>query len=132
MTGLYQTIKGNIIDEEGLTKQEMAAEVKVFGYWSIPFSRRVDLALRLKGVAYDHNEEDILKKSDMLLEYNPLYQEVPVLVHRGMPIVGSLVILEYIEETWSGHPLLPKDPYERAHARFLAKFIDEKVYILTL
>ena len=112
-----------------VTNKQMAAEVKVLGYWSIPFSRRVDLALRLKGIPYDYIEEDIPKKSTMLLDYNPLYQEVPVLVHRGMPIVGSLIILEYIEDTWGGYPLLPKDPHERAHARFLAKFIDEKVCV---
>ncbi|XP_020251097.1 glutathione S-transferase U7-like [Asparagus officinalis] len=107
----------------------MAAEVKLLGYWSIPFSRRIDLALKLKEVLYDYIEEDLSKKSAMLLKYNPIYQEVPTLVHKGKSIVGSLVILEYIEETWDVYPLLPKDPYERAHARFLAKFIDEKVYM---
>ncbi|KAB1223339.1 putative glutathione S-transferase [Morella rubra] len=38
--------------------------------------------------------------------------------------VGALH--EYIDETWQGHPLLPKDPYEIAHARFWTKFIDEQ------
>ncbi|GLT72971.1 hypothetical protein SLA2020_448620 [Shorea laevis] len=68
----------------------MAEEVLLFGMRVSPFSHRVEMALKLKGV-------DRVQ-----------------------------VILEYIDETWRGYPLLPKDPYERAIARFWAKFIDDK------
>ncbi|KAL3573765.1 hypothetical protein D5086_024378 [Populus alba] len=44
----------------------------------------------------------------------------------GKAIYESLVILEYIEETWKQTPLLPEDPYQKANARFLAKFSDDK------
>lgn len=102
-------------------------EVKVFRTWSSPFALRVIWALKLKGIEHEYCYEDLSNKSPLLLEYNPIHKKVPVLVHNGRPIVESIVILEYIDETWKENPILPKDPYDRAMARFMAKFSDEKV-----
>jgi len=109
----------------------MAKEVKLLRYRTSPFSLRVELALELKGVPYDCLDlEDVSNKNALFLEYNPIYKKIPVLVHEGNSIAESLIILEYIEDMWGGYPLLPRDPHERAKARFLAKFIDETVIIL--
>ncbi|KAJ9558498.1 hypothetical protein OSB04_013112 [Centaurea solstitialis] len=104
-------------------------EVKLFRTWSSLFALRVVWALKLKGVEYETIYEDLANKSSSLLEYNPVHKKVPVLLHNGIPICESLVILEYIDETWNkGVRFLPEDPLARATARFWAKFNDEQVF----
>ncbi|XP_022744175.1 glutathione S-transferase U8-like [Durio zibethinus] len=107
----------------------MAEEVKLFGAWGSPFSRRVEIALELKGSPFEYIEENVIDdkfKSPLLLKYDPVHKKVPVLLHSGKPILESLIILEYIDETWKPNPILPEDPHERALACFWANFIDEK------
>nr|ABW81138.1 GST34 [Capsella rubella]AML27042.1 tau class glutathione S-transferase [Capsella rubella] len=102
-------------------------EVKLLGLWASPFSRRIEMALKLKGIKYDYVEENLANKSSLLLALNPIHKKVPVLVHNGKTILESHVILEYIDETWPHNPILPQDPYERSKARFFAKLIDEQI-----
>ncbi|MCD9640947.1 hypothetical protein HAX54_026705 [Datura stramonium] len=103
------------------------SEVKLLGLCYSPFSNRVEWALKIKGVEYEYIEEDLQNKSPLLLESNPVYKQIPVLIHKGKPICESMAILEYIDETFEGSSILPKDPYDRAIARFWAKFLDDKV-----
>ncbi|XVF06769.1 hypothetical protein REPUB_Repub06bG0079300 [Reevesia pubescens] len=105
----------------------MAEKVKLLKTWSTPFGLRVVWALQLKGIEYDAIDEDLSNKSALLLQYNPVYKKVPVLVHNGKPISESVVILEYIDETWKQNPILPEDPFEKARQRFWAKFNDDKL-----
>ncbi|XP_020271660.1 probable glutathione S-transferase [Asparagus officinalis] len=105
----------------------MAKEVKLLGTLMSPFVIRVKWAMQMKGIDYEYIEEDLGNKSSLLLKYNPLHKKVPVLVHNEKPICESFVILEYIDETWKDNPILPKDPYAKAMARFWSNFGDEKV-----
>ncbi|KAK1280267.1 hypothetical protein QJS04_geneDACA017689 [Acorus gramineus] len=95
--------------------------------WLSPFALRVEWALKLKGIEYEYIDEDLSNKTPQLLHFNPVYKKIPVLVHGGKPIPESLIIIEYIDEVWKHiNPLFAHDPYEKAMARFWARYSDDK------
>ncbi|KAK4264194.1 hypothetical protein QN277_025403 [Acacia crassicarpa] len=104
-------------------------KVVLHGMWLSPFAKRVELALKVKNIPFNYVEEDLKNKSELLLKYNPVHKKVPVLVHNGNPVCESLVIIEYIDETWKNGPkLLPEDPYKRAQVRFWSKFMQDQLF----
>ncbi|MBA0776365.1 hypothetical protein Gotri_011368 [Gossypium trilobum] len=105
------------------------AKLVILDCWVSPFCMRVKIALNEKGLEYEAQAEDLFGgKSELLLSSNPIYKKVPVFLHDGKPLCESLIIVNYIDETWSSPPLLPPCSYGRAQARFWADFIDKKVF----
>ncbi|KAL6641367.1 hypothetical protein ACP70R_019548 [Stipagrostis hirtigluma subsp. patula] len=106
-------------------------DLKLLGVWTSPFVIRVRVVLNLKSLPYEYVEEDLGRKSALLLGSNPVHKAVPVLLHGGRPVNESQVIVQYIDEVWAagaGRPaVLPSDPHERAQARFWAAYVDDKV-----
>ncbi|XP_061371488.1 probable glutathione S-transferase isoform X2 [Gastrolobium bilobum] len=80
----------------------MADEVVLLDFWPSPFGMRVRIALAEKGIKYENKEEDLINKSPLLLQMNPVHKKIPVLIH--------------------------SDPYQRAQARFWADLVDKKIY----
>jgi glutathione S-transferase len=110
-----------------------ADQVTVVDFWANGFGMRARIALRELGVAFRYVEEDlrVRERSELVRRMNPVHRSVPILIHDGRPVCGSVNILEYIDEVWGNNPtracFLPHDPLQRAQARFWADFVDQKV-----
>ena len=93
-------------------------------------SKKVRLSLYEKGVAFESRLLDLQKFE----QHEPAYLAVnpkgvvPTLVHRGVPIVESSIIIEYVDEAIAGPALSPADPVARAAMRLWLHFSDEVAY----
>jgi len=92
-------------------------------------AQKVRIALEEKGQrAKDHI---MTLRGD---QYQPAYLKlnpngvVPTLVHEGVPITESALILYYIEDTVPEPPLMPMEPRARHRVRMYNKLIDEYVH----
>lgn len=85
------------------------------------FPRRVQIALREKGVPYGEELVDLpggAHRSAAFRRLNP-FGQVPVIEDGDLVLSESIAILEYLEERHPTPPLLPADPARRALARQL-------------
>jgi glutathione S-transferase len=83
---------------------------------------KVKLALLEKGVPYEE-ELNWASKDEATLAASPL-GKVPFLRTDEGALSESHVILEYIEDAYPEHPLLPADPWQRAKVRELIIYLE--------
>jgi maleylpyruvate isomerase len=103
-------------------------------YWRSSASYRVRIALGLKQLPYEHVTVNIAKGvhlDEPYLARNPMAQ-VPTLeiiedTGARRTLTQSLPIIEYLEDRWPEHPILPRDPYLRARARALAEIVNSGI-----
>ncbi|BFG34733.1 hypothetical protein CerSpe_210070 [Prunus speciosa] len=53
-------------------------KVTLHGSWLSLYTKRVELALKTKGIPFEFVEEDLNNKIPLLLKYNPVHKNVPV------------------------------------------------------
>lgn len=98
--------------------------LNLYSYFRSSASYRVRIALQLKALAYNTIPVHLLQdggqqRSVRYLEVNP-EGLVPALEEGGQVLTQSLAIIEYLDEVYGGHRLLPADPLGRARVRSLA------------
>ena len=96
--------------------------LKLYGFPVSNYTNMVELALLEKGLPYEY----VLTFPDQTPEFlaKSPRGKVPAL---GTPkgfISETNVILDYLEDSGEGKPLLPADPYARATVRALMKEIE--------
>ena len=88
----------------------------LIGLLDSPFTRRVAIALALRGIAFEHRAWSVGADFDRIREYSPLGR-VPVLVFDdGEVLMESSSILDWIEHETDGDALLPAAGRERREA----------------
>jgi glutathione S-transferase len=95
-----------------------------------PFSRKVRILLAEKGVGYEPVRESPWERRDEFIDMNPAGQ-TPVMVHRdrpGLPIIDSMAICEYFEETVDKAAMLNGTAADRAEIRRLVTWFDTHFY----
>src|ERR1700686_2247522 len=91
-------------------------------------SQRVRFVLNAKGLPFEEKKLDLLAGDQLKPDYLRLNPNGvgPTLVHDGEVVIGSSVIIEYLDEI-APEPenFIPTAPGERAAMRALMRFIDE-------
>lgn len=106
---------------------ETGGRLVLHTYWRSSAAYRVRIGLNLKGLAWQPRPVHLLREGggqhhDAYRALNP-QQLVPTLVHDGRVLTQSLAILDYLDETFSGAPLLPAGALARARVRALAQLV---------
>lgn len=106
--------------------------MKLHTYFRSTAAYRIRIALNLKAVDYDLVPLNLFKGEQKKTEFLKLNPDglVPVLEHDDNLLTQSMAILEYLEETHTDTPLLPRAPLERAFVRALAQTIVSDIHPL--
>ena len=70
----------------------------LIGQYDSPFVRRVAIAMRLYGLAYEHRPWSTFGDGDKLSVFNPLRRVPTLVLDDGEVLIESFVILDYLDE----------------------------------
>jgi len=106
----------------------------LIGQYDSPFVRRVGIALRLYGLAFEHRPWSSFGDAEKIAAYNPLRRVPTLVLDSGEVLIESAAILDYLdEEAGEGRALIAAHGPERQRAlkvAALATGLADKAVIL--
>jgi len=100
--------------------------MQVIGSFVSPYVRKVLACMNLKRLSYEVDPITPFFGNDEFERLSPL-RRIPVLIDGDFTASDSTVICAYLDEAYDGHPLLPKDPKQRALARWMEEYSDTRL-----
>ncbi|WP_421246396.1 maleylacetoacetate isomerase [Aeromonas sanarellii] len=99
--------------------------LQLFGYWRSSASYRVRIVMQLKGLDYEQHPINLRQGEQREKAYRRINPQglVPFLVDGEVQVGQSVAIMEYLDETYPAHPLMPSAPEERARVRQIVNMI---------
>jgi len=104
--------------------------MKLYGYFRSSTSYRLRIALELKALSYENIPVNLLKteqKDEAFTSRNP-FGSVPMLEADGRDRAQSMALIEWLDEAYPEHPLLPQNIEARYTARELAYAIATELH----
>lgn len=94
----------------------------LIGQYDSPFVRRVAIALKLYGLAFEHKPWSTFGDADRIAPYNPLRRVPTLVLDDGEALIESTIILDYLDErVGADKAMLPRSGTERRkHLRICA------------
>lgn len=99
--------------------------LQLFGYWRSSASFRVRIVLQLKGLDYEQHPINLRQDEQREKAYRRVNPQglVPFLVDGDVRVGQSVAIMEYLDETYPAHPLMPSVAEDKAQVRQIVNMI---------
>jgi glutathione S-transferase len=104
----------------------MTAPVQIIGSYLSPYVRKVLAVLHLKGIAYQIDPIVPFYGNEAFSQISPL-RRIPVYSDGKVTLCDSTVICEYLEDRHPAPALHPREPADRARARWLEEYADTRM-----
>ena len=106
--------------------------MKLYDYFRSSSSYRVRIALYIKQLPFEIEHIDLVAGAQREAPYITLNPSagVPTLIDGDLTLTQSPAILEYLDESYPEHPLLPDDLNARAYVRQMAMIIATDIHPL--
>ncbi len=109
-------------DEKTLT----LGPVKIVGSFLSPMVRKALAVLDIKKIPYEIDPIIAFMGSEAFGKLSPV-RRIPVLIDNDITVSDSTVVCEYLDEQYPEPAVYPKDPVNRARARWLEEFSDTRM-----